>query len=152
MSYPRLLAFVAIGVLVFSACAGPQQIPASKLGSLQLPDPQTRVLDLDALTDMDWLIDRIADRRVIFIGESHDRYEDHLNQLAVIAGLHARGKPLAIGMEFFQQPFQGAIDAYIAGEIDEAEFLRRTQYFDRWRFDYRLYRPILTSRVSRASR
>lgn len=144
MSYPRLLAFVAIGVLVFSACAGPQQIPASKLGSLQLPDPQTRVLDLDALTDMDWLIDRIADRRVIFIGESHDRYEDHLNQLAVIAGLHARGKPLAIGMEFFQQPFQGAIDAYIAGEIDEAEFLRRTQYFDRWRFDYRLYRPILT--------
>jgi uncharacterized iron-regulated protein len=80
---------------------------------------------------------------VIFVGESHDRYEDHLNQLAVIEGLHAQGKSLAIGMEFFQQPYQDAIDAYIAGEINEAEFLRRTEYFDRWRFDYRLYRPIL---------
>jgi membrane-associated protease RseP (regulator of RpoE activity) len=46
-------------------------------------------------------------------------------------------------MEFFQQPFQGAIDEYLAGKISEADFLRRTQYFDRWRFDYRLYRPIL---------
>lgn len=46
-------------------------------------------------------------------------------------------------MEFFQQPFQRQLDAYIAGELTEAEFLRQTEYFDRWRFDYRLYRPIL---------
>ena len=50
---------------------------------------------------------------------------------------------LAIGMEMFQQPFQPALDAYIAGEISEEEMLRRTDYFERWRFDYRLYRPIL---------
>jgi uncharacterized iron-regulated protein len=113
------------------------------IGSGETPDPKTQVLDLAGLGSVDWLIDRIADRKVIFVGESHDRYEDHLNQLAVIEGLHAQGKSLAIGMEFFQQPYQDAIDAYIAGEINEAEFLRRTEYFDRWRFDYRLYRPIL---------
>ncbi len=112
-------------------------------GPQALPDTRTRVLDTSALADMDRLIDAIADRRVVFVGESHDRYEDHLNQLAVIEGLHRRGKDLAIGMEFFQQPYQGALDAFIAGEIDEAELLRRTEYFDRWRFDYRLYRPIL---------
>jgi hypothetical protein len=50
---------------------------------------------------------------------------------------------MAIGMEFFQQPYQSVIDAYINGAIDEAAFLRQTEYFDRWRFDYRLYRPIL---------
>ncbi|MGE5154751.1 MAG: ChaN family lipoprotein [Bdellovibrio bacteriovorus] len=108
-----------------------------------IQDTQTRVLDPRTLTDMERLIDTIADRRVVFVGESHDRYEDHLNQLAVIEGLHRRGKDLAIGMEFFQQPFQGALDAFVAGEIDEAELLRRTEYFDRWRYDYRLYRPIL---------
>ncbi|MCG6984396.1 MAG: ChaN family lipoprotein [Thiocapsa sp.] len=107
------------------------------------PDPKTRVVDLSTLQDMQGLLDRIADRRVVFIGESHDRYEDHLNQLAVIQGLHRRGKSLAIAAEFFQQPFQEAVDDYIAGAISESEFLRRTQYFDRWRFDYRLYRPIL---------
>ncbi len=93
---------------------------------------------------MDRLLDAIADRRVIFVGESHDRYEDHLNQLKVIDGLKRRGRDVAIGMEFFQQPYQSALDAFVSGQIDEAEMLRRTEYFDRWRYDYRLYRPILS--------
>jgi hypothetical protein len=46
-------------------------------------------------------------------------------------------------MEFFQQPFQPHLDAYVAGEISEKELLHRSEYFERWRFDYRLYRPIL---------
>jgi uncharacterized iron-regulated protein len=151
VSYFQLSAFVVTAVLVSGACAGTESAAphatsaqaGAQAASAQAPDPGTRVLDLGALSDMSDLLDRIADRRVVFVGESHDRYEDHLNQLAVIDGLHTRGKSLAIGMEFFQQPYQAAIDAYVAGEIDEAEFLRRTEYFDRWRFDYRLYRPIL---------
>ena len=110
----------------------------------------TRVLESAHLTDMDALIERLADKRVIFVGEQHDRYADHLNQAAIIEGLLAHGRSVAIGMEMFQQPYQPALDAYVAGEIDEAELLRRTQYFDRWRFDYRLYRPIL--RLARAHR
>ena len=46
-------------------------------------------------------------------------------------------------MEFFQQPFQQYLDAYIQGDLDEQEMLRRTEYYDRWRYDYRLYAPIL---------
>ncbi|WP_094300781.1 ChaN family lipoprotein [Imhoffiella purpurea] len=104
---------------------------------------RTQVVESARISDMGWLIDRLADRRLIFVGESHDRYEDHLNQLAIIQGLVAKGKTLAIGMEFFQQPYQQPLDDYVAGRIDELELLRRTQYFDRWRYDYRLYRPIL---------
>ncbi len=106
-------------------------------------DPATHVVDLSLVTHVADLIKRIADKRVVFVGESHDRFEDHINQLAVIDGLHVLDKPLVIGMEFFQQPFQEYLDAFIAGEIDDAELLRKTEYFDRWRFDYRLYRPIL---------
>ncbi|KAA6187075.1 PDZ domain-containing protein [Thiohalocapsa marina] len=108
-----------------------------------LPSPQTAVIDSATITGLDALLERIADRRVVFVGESHDAYEDHLNQLAIIQGLHQRGKAVGIGMEFFQQPFQPYLDAYVAGELDEAELLRQTEYFERWRFDYRLYRPIL---------
>lgn len=103
----------------------------------------TAVIDVAAVADIETLLERLADKRVVFVGESHDRYEDHLNQLAIIAGLQAQGKDLAIGMEFFQQPFQPHLDAFVAGELDEADFLRQTEYFERWRFDYRLYRPIL---------
>lgn len=132
---------VAAGAAAANPSAGPEA--AATAGGESMLDPQTRVLDPRSLTDMERLIDAIAERRVFFVGESHDRYEDHLNQLAVIEGLQRRGKDLAIGMEIFQQPFQGALDAFIAGEVDEAELLRRTEYFDRWRYDYRLYRPIL---------
>ncbi|MEY6432473.1 ChaN family lipoprotein [Thioalkalicoccus limnaeus] len=107
------------------------------------PDPMTRVVEVAAMPTLSTLVDRLVDRQVIFVGEAHDRYEDHLNQLAILRGLHARGKDLAIGAEFFQQPFQPALDAFIAGDISEEEMLRRTEYFVRWRFDYRLYRPIL---------
>jgi uncharacterized iron-regulated protein len=104
-------------------------------------DPNT-VVDLSDLMKMDTLIERVADKRVVYVGESHDQYQHHLNQLAVIEGLHARDPNLAIGLEFFFQPFQPVLDRYIAGEIDEAQLLRETEYFERWRFDYRLYRPI----------
>lgn len=101
------------------------------------------VLETARLGDLAGMIAALAERRVIFIGETHDRYEDHLLQWAIIAGLHARGLPLMIGVECFQQPFQAALDDYSAGRIDEAELLRRTEYFTRWGFDYRLYRPLL---------
>lgn len=100
------------------------------------------VVDLAALMNLDGLVEKVADKQVVFVGESHDQYQHHLNQLAIIKGLHARHPDLAIGLEFFFQPYQKVLDRYIAGEIDEAELLRGTQYFDRWRFDYRLYRPI----------
>jgi uncharacterized iron-regulated protein len=112
-------------------------------GPDEIVDTQTAVVDVTTLGDLRGLIEKFADKRVVFVGESHDRYEDHLNQLAIIYGLHVKEKDLAIGMEFFQQPFQQDLDDYVAGRIGEAELLRRTDYFERWRFDYRLYRPIL---------
>jgi len=46
-------------------------------------------------------------------------------------------------MEAFQQPFQRFLDAYIAGKLSERELLRDSEYYQRWRFDYRHYAPIL---------
>ena len=106
-------------------------------------DPATRVLEMSTLSNMDGLLQKLADRRVVFVGETHDRYDHHLNQLAVVKGMHAQNPKLAIGLEFFQQPFQEHLDRYVAGEISEREFIRKTEYFNRWRYDYRLYRPIL---------
>jgi hypothetical protein len=48
-----------------------------------------------------------------------------------------------IGMEMFQRPFQEGLDRFLAGEIDETAFLKETEYFSRWKWDYRWYRPIL---------
>ena len=42
-----------------------------------------------------------------------------------------------------QQPFQTSLDDFVQQRIDESTFLRRSEYFARWGFDYRLYAPIL---------
>nr|VFK67613.1 MAG: Uncharacterized iron-regulated protein [Candidatus Kentron sp. UNK]VFK72846.1 MAG: Uncharacterized iron-regulated protein [Candidatus Kentron sp. UNK] len=103
----------------------------------------TKVIDPKALPELGEIMPRLAEKRVIFVGETHTRLADHSNQLAIIRGLFERGKKLAIGMEFFQQPFQAHLDDFIAGNIDDAKLLDRTEYHERWRYDSRLYQPIL---------
>ena len=102
------------------------------------------VIDLGGLLTIDQLLEKVADRQVIFVSESHLKYEHHLNQLAVIKSQHEQHDNLVIGLEFIQKPFQSVLNDYIAGNIDEADMLRKTEYFDRWKYDFRLYRPIFS--------
>jgi aminopeptidase N len=100
-------------------------------------------VEIPALKSLAEVLEKVADKKIIYVGESHDRFAHHLVQLEVIKGLYRRGKKIAIGMEMFQRPFQKGIDDYLSGRIDEREFLKNTEYFRRWRFDYNYYRPIL---------
>ncbi|HCC54374.1 MAG TPA: hypothetical protein DEQ20_05550 [Desulfobulbaceae bacterium] len=89
------------------------------------------------------IMEQLADRRVVYVGESHTRYEDHLLQLRVIRALFAQNPKLAIGMEMFSREAQPVLDRYVAGELSEREFLKQSGYFSKWGFDYRLYREII---------
>ena len=104
--------------------------------------PQVTAGDLEL--DFETLIGILAQSRVVFVGESHDRYDHHLNQLEIICRLHRRNPDMVIAMEFFQQPFQAHLDDFVAGRTDTEAMLRATEYYLRWRFDYRLYEPIMT--------
>lgn len=89
------------------------------------------------------IVDSIQDRRVVFVGEVHSEYAHHVMQLEIIRRLYKLKGRLVIGMEMFQQPFQEYLDRYIQGEISEEDFLQKTEYFTRWKFDYNLYREIM---------
>ncbi len=101
-------------------------------------------LDLRDTMELDQVVSKISSARVVYVGETHDSYADHLTQLEIIKRLHAENPSIAIGMEQFQQPFQDVLDRYIRGELDEKGLIRNSEWMERWRFDYRLYRPILT--------
>ncbi len=104
---------------------------------------QAVAVEISTLKDLPEVIAGAAHKKIIYIGENHDQFSNHVMELEVIQELHGRGKSIAIGMEMFQRPFQKSMDEYIEGKIDEREFLKGTQYFKRWGFDYHLYRPIL---------
>lgn len=89
------------------------------------------------------MIDQLASSQAVLVGEKHTRLDHHLTQLAITKALYQRNPNLAIGVEWFQQDFQSVLDRYIAGTLSESDMLRQTEYYERWRYDYRLYRPIM---------
>ena len=107
------------------------------------------VLDLKAIKPLDSISSNLKTARVILVGESHTNYGHHLNQLAVIKSAYKNwGKNTSVGLEMVQadshQQYQKALDDYVAGKISEREMLRGVQWYDRWKYDFRLYRPIFT--------
>ncbi|MCW8890955.1 MAG: ChaN family lipoprotein [Sedimenticola sp.] len=110
-----------------------------------LPESSGRsaILAINQSSDIETLIPTLMKNRVIFIGETHDDFSHHNAQLEIISALQAGGSDLAIGMEMFQRPFQSYLDQYIEGAITESEMLQKTEWYERWVYDYRLYRPLL---------
>jgi uncharacterized iron-regulated protein len=148
-SMSRLILLAILSAI--SACTNVESAPGDTTADQQametaapsLPVEASPVLDLNAFSTMQQIIPALADKRVVFIGEQHARYDHHLTQLEIIRRLHALHPQLAIGMEMFQQPFQRYLDEYVAGSIDELTMLRATEYYRRWRMDFRHYAPIL---------
>jgi uncharacterized iron-regulated protein len=51
-----------------------------------------RVIAMTDLKELGAVTPGLAAKRVVFIGEQHDRYDHHLNQLAIIEAIHAPRK------------------------------------------------------------
>jgi uncharacterized iron-regulated protein len=100
-------------------------------------------IEVPGMTTLSRTIDNVRGKEIVYVGESHDRFEHHRVQLQVIRELYRKNKKIAIGMEMFQRPFQQVLDEYVAGTIDEKTFLKKSEYYKRWGFDYNLYREIL---------
>ncbi|MCK5193025.1 MAG: ChaN family lipoprotein, partial [Desulfobulbaceae bacterium] len=112
-------------------------------GILVLSRPPTRALKPDKLSTLDEIIPKLLTSRIIYLGEKHDQFAHHINQLQVIKKMHEAGYELAVGMEMFQRPFQKVVNDFLSGRIDEHKFLLKSEYFKRWRYDYNLYKPII---------
>jgi uncharacterized iron-regulated protein len=135
---------LAVLSLPLGGCAGIAAVTpctdAAAGSDWQAPEVSAGDVDLDFET----LVATLQESRVVLVGESHVRYDHHLDQLEIICRLHRRDPDLAIGMEAFQQPFQSHLDDFVAGRIDTTDMIRTTEYYSRWQFDYRLYEPIIT--------
>lgn len=116
---------------------------------LEVGRPATGIA-LEAVLPLSEIVSQVADKAIVYVGEKHDRYGDHLVQLEMIQSLHRRHPKLAIGMEMFQRRYQKSLDDYISGATDTQTFLKESHYFSTWRFNYHLYEDIL--KYARANR
>lgn len=112
-------------------------------GIRRIISTEISAVEISRLVGLKDIIDGVGRKRIVYLGELHDRFEHHRMQFEIIRGLHQKYGKLVIGMEMFQRPYQKALDDFIAGNIGEKEFLKKSEYFSRWSFDYNLYREIL---------
>ncbi|GAB6192231.1 ChaN family lipoprotein [Desulfocastanea catecholica] len=98
-----------------------------------------------ALAPFARIVEKLAAARVVYVGETHTSLADHLLQLRIIEALHRKNPKIAIGMEMFPASSQAALDKYtLSGEeVDERTFLKESDYYNVWRFDYRYFRDII---------
>jgi len=145
----RSLATLALGAALLGGCAA-ARIPAD--GNGLSPYPLTKSLEagdiihLPTGTAMNFeqAMEMIAAAKVIYIGEMHTNFQAHEAQRRVIEELERRFPgQVAIGMEMFREPQQGALDRWVRGELSELEFLKESKWYDNWGSDFGLYSGIL---------
>jgi uncharacterized iron-regulated protein len=95
----------------------------------------------------DAFVSELAAADAVCIGEHHPSPHDHWAQLHILEAVSTRvrqaGRATGLGMEMFQRPFQGVVNDFLAGRIDEKALLSRAAWKDRWGYDWSLYRPMV---------
>ncbi len=86
---------------------------------------------------------------VVLIGERHTEAAHHESQLRLIQKLAAHN-PLSVGLEALGSDQQPVLEAYLRGDLDEEGFLRKSDWFDRWGYDFRLMAPLFRYAKSEA--
>ena len=85
---------------------------------------------------------RMADVRVLFIGEEHTNGEFHRAQLRVIEALHAAGRKVIVGLEMFPWTLTTPLERWSRGELTEAQFLDEAKWYENWSHHWNGYRDI----------
>lgn len=147
----RTLRIAALPLLLVSACA---QARTSLSASHDRPDSTRERAPWDApplehavsvrdgktgeRMTFGALLDRLAKADAVFLGETHTDETTHAVELATYEGLALRRESrVVLALEFFERDVQPALDAYIAGEIDESAFLARARPWSNYATAYR---------------
>jgi uncharacterized iron-regulated protein len=143
MTSHRILVALILGAALVARSGYGAAPQTSKYDDQKKLSADPAVVDLSTLKTLSTVVDKLAAKKIVYVGEEHDKVSHHQVQLEILRELHEQTPRIAVGMEMFQRPFQRALDDYIAGLIDERTFLKSSEYFKRWNLDYHLYKPIL---------
>ncbi|MGE5893595.1 MAG: ChaN family lipoprotein [bacterium] len=150
-SYQKIFRYGSYSSLLFETGENRSKETAPAADGIIGPlDTQVAAVETKDTFGIEGVVEKIKGRKIICIGELHTDYSHHVMQFEIIRRLFAENRNIVIGMEMFQRPFQQYLDQYIKGEIAEEEFLKKSEYFTRWGFNYNFYRDILN--FARANR
>ncbi len=127
----------ALSVALITACSGARVAPVTA------PAPATssaaRIVSGSTGKDVSFasMVDDASRADVVFFGETHDDEETHRAEYALLSAIGARRGKVVLSLEMFERDVQPVLDAYLAGQIDEAAFRERSRPWPNYATDYR---------------
>lgn len=118
----RPIWIVALLAMFAAACAAPARIVRTTDG---------------AAVSVVVVADDLAAADVVALGELHQTPAVHETHLAIVKALHARRPQMVVAMEMFERDAQAPLREYLAGKIDEDDFLAASRPWPDYKRDYR---------------
>lgn len=88
------------------------------------------------------MVQRMADSRLIYVGETHNSLPMHEIQARIIEALYEKDRELSVGLEMYPVTQQEALNKWSLGILSEEEFIRDGQWYVTWNFHFGFYRDI----------
>ncbi len=138
--------------LLAALLAGPA--PSEEILRLPIGDPARKDREapvvLDAVTETASgalltpadLPGRLADVRLVLVGEGHIEMDSHRVERRVIEELHRAGRKVLIGLEMYPYPEQHWLDEWSEGKLGEEAFLAGSRWYGNWSYNWLYYRDI----------
>jgi len=134
----RWRAFEILGITLLTIAG----IPSAAFAANRCPPPGTWLDPATGVVPIAEAYAQTAAQETALLGESHDDAEHHRWQLYTLAALRARQPSMVIGFEMFPRRVQPVLDRWVAGKLDDREFLEAVEWDRVWGFDPELYLPL----------
>ncbi len=130
-------------LLAAAAPLAGQEPPTTSVDTAYSPGEYRVFTGAGQPASLDDVVRAMADRQVVFIGETHDDPTGHMlerelfDQATNVYAATSAGRPMALSLEFFERDVQLPLDEYLAGLIPESSFLADARPWERYATDYR---------------
>src|SRR5215475_2613866 len=88
-------------------------------------------------SDFEAMLAEITRADVAFVGEQHNDPATHRIERAILEGLARRRGNVVVAMEMFERDTQPSLDEYLAGRLNEEDFLKASRPWPNYMTDYR---------------
>jgi uncharacterized iron-regulated protein len=141
MKHALRLTLVALAFAFGALIARSQEAQPGSAGSPRIYDAQGRPATLEQV------LDAAVASEVVFVGEIHNDAGAHQLELRLLQETFARLMPktnagvserrLVLSLEMFERDVQSVLDEYLAGLIQERQFLAASRPWNNYQTDYR---------------
>jgi len=81
--------------------------------------------------------------RIVLLGEEHTHLPQKRLQARILDALAASGRPIVLGMEFFQRGDDAVLKRWSAGELEGDAFLLASHWYDRGGYNWGYYADVM---------